>query len=85
MKLQVNKTETTEMDVTFPLSFKQQEGIYVHCYDENNCLVVYSDSFNRYYAVVALSKYSPEMNCTKKEVEDAFEKVVNSARLDILK
>jgi hypothetical protein len=86
MKLKINSQVAQEIEVDFPISFKESEGVYIHCYNENNCIVIYESSghFSRYGANTALNQYTPSMNCDKSEVEAAFRKVIKMAENEVL-
>ena len=86
MKIKVHQSVEAEIEIIFPVSFKESEGVFIHCYNENSCIVVFegSGSISRYGASVAMNKYNPSMNCKKSEVEQAFKNVVNKMMNEVL-
>jgi len=86
MKIKVHQSVEAEIEIIFPVSFKESEKVFIHCYNENSCIVVFegSGSISRYGASVAMNMYNPSMNCDKSEVEQAFKNVVNRAMNEVL-
>jgi hypothetical protein len=79
MKLQIRVSKIEEVEITFPLSFKTESGIYYHCFDENYSMAVYDSHFGNYPTSVIVQYYSPELECSKEEINEAFIYVVDKA------
>ena len=84
MIIKVKDTIEREIEIKFPISFKETKDMYIHCYDMVNCIIVYKSHFARYSAVTAMNNYNPSMNCDKSEVDKAFNRVVKSAQMEVL-
>jgi|APGre2960657404_1045060.scaffolds.fasta_scaffold48606_3 hypothetical protein len=80
MKVKVKKEEVLEIDVNFPLSFKDELGVFHHCFDENKSMLVYSDHFWMCSTSVGIRSYNPSLDCTQEQVFEAFNKVITDAR-----
>ena len=78
MKITVKEQIEREIELSFPMSFKDG-SVFYHCYSENNCVCVYTlnNSINVAGFNAISRNYSPENECTKAEVEEAFSKVVS--------
>lgn len=80
MKIQVTKTSTEELDLQFPISFKQ-DGCFFHCLDENTAIGIYGDwSISTHTTTNILNDYSPEQNCPREEVEAAFNQAIENMK-----
>ena len=86
MIIKVKDQIEREITIEFPISFKTSESIFVHCYNEDNAIMVFTGSgvFHRFSSIVAMGGYKPEMNCDKSEVDEAFSRVVNAAQREVL-
>lgn len=80
MKVKVKQEEVLEIDVNFPLSFKDVLGVFHHCFDEYKSMLIYSDHFWMCSTSVALGSYRPSLECTQEEVFEKFNQVVTDAR-----
>jgi hypothetical protein len=79
MKLQIRVSKIEEIEIAFPLSFKSKSGIYYHCFDENYSMAIYNSHFDNYPTSVVLQFYSPELECEKGDINEAFIFVVDQA------
>ena len=86
MIITVTKEVIKEIEVKFPLSFKESETMFSHCYNEYNSITIFTSSgvIQRYGTKVTLNNYNPSMNCSKEEVIEAFKKVIKMSYDDVL-
>lgn len=86
MKITVTKEVINEIEVKFPLSFKESETMFSHCYNEYNSITIYANSgvIQRYGTKATLNNYNPSMDCSKEEVIEAFKKVIKMSYDEVL-
>ena len=80
MKIKVKKEQELEIDVNFPVSFKDKSGSLIYCFDEFKSIIVYHDHFWFCYTNTAMLYYDPSLHCTQEEVFEKFNQVVTDAR-----
>lgn len=80
MKIKIKKPIVSEeIEIDFPLSFVDNTTV-IHCFDENQSIIIHDDHFWYCSTSVALGDYTPDKKCSVDDAIAKFEDTVLKAR-----